>query len=266
MIWSDIRELMALKECSYDLCKAAYDFRHSSTYVLLKEVSESSKVGLLSSARHLVARLGHWHKSSISLVAHAPGFLTIIQNAAVRSVQPPAYEKISLQLDKDLHKLILRVFPNFKGSSMCDALLERLQKADSLIQWFHSANAKAKAKTKPHAEVVMLEFFHMKGMQFVNDDRYIAGSKPSCYCCALYFHNHPLETHKRPCHGNVWVRWTVPRWEEFAEDKNAIQGILRRMANTTRDLSYASFQNGVLPRTRFESTIGITTAEMQSTR
>ncbi|KAM0714506.1 hypothetical protein Q7P37_009800 [Cladosporium fusiforme] len=266
MIWSRIKATLAEKECDYDLCRAAYDFRYSSLYESLKALIGSRPSDVLSRARHLMARLGHWQKTSMSTVACAPEFLTIIRSAVVRSVQPPRYQKIRLQLDEDLQDLILRVFPNFKGSPMCDALLERIQRADSLIKWFRSANTKTKAKIKPHAEVVMLEYFHMKDMQFINDDKYIACSKPSCYCCALYFRIHPIDAQRRPCHGNVWVKWTLPCWEEPSPDKDFVSGILRRMANTTRDISYASFQDGVRPRKRFESTIGITTARMDSSR
>lgn len=266
MVWSGIGALLAETDFHHDLCTAAYEFRRSPTYNLLKELIESSASDLLSPARHLVARLGHWKKTSMSLVAHTPDFLSIIRNAVVRSVQPPTYEKIGLSLDQDLRKLILRVFPTFRESPMCDALLEKIRRADSLIEWFHSANTKKKLKTKPHAEVVMLEYFHLKGMQFVNDDRYVSCSKPSCYCCALYFRNHSMQTQRRPCHGNVWVAWTVPHWEEPAPNKDSVMGVLRRMTNEARDVSYASFHDGVRQRRRFESTIGVTTARMKSTR
>lgn len=230
----------------------------------MKESIGDGASDLFPPARHLVARLGHWEKTSISLVVHAPQFLSIIRDAVVRSVQPPKNEKICLQLDQDLRNLILRVFPNLKESSMCDALLERMQRADSLISWFRSANTRKKLKTRPHAEVIMLEYFYLKDLTFVNNDRYIACSKPSCYCCALYFRKHYLQTQMRPCHGNIWVKWTVPRWEELTPKTDAAIGILRRMADATREMSYASLRHGVRPRRRFESTIGITTATVGS--
>jgi hypothetical protein len=210
VILSGIEAVLAEQECPFSLCKAAYNFRHSSTYALLKKSTEGRTDGFQTSARHLVARLGYWQKTATSTVLQTPVFLPIIRNAIVRSVQPPMFKPIRLRLDEDLQQLILSVFPTFKGSPMCDYLLERVQKADSLIHWFRSAIVKAKLKTKLHAEVTMLEHFHVKSMQFFNDDKYIACSKASCHCCALYFMHHPLKTHKRPCHGNVWVQWTVP--------------------------------------------------------
>jgi hypothetical protein len=264
VILSGIEAVLAEKECPISLCKAAYNFRHSSTYASLKKSTEGRTDDFQTSARHLVARLGHWQKTATSTVLQTPTFLPIIRNAIVRSVQPPISETIRLSLDEDLQKLILRVFPTFKGSPMCDSLLERVQKADSLIRWFRSAIAKAKLKTKLHAEVTMLEYFHVKSMRFFNDDKYIACSKASCHCCALYFMYHPLKTQKRPCHGNVRVQWTVPFWSEGVPINNLGTVISRRMTNTTREISYASLLNGVCNRRRFESTIGVTTVMMGS--
>lgn len=264
VILSGIEAVLAEKKCPVSLCKAAYNFRHSSTYALLKKPTEGRIDNFQTSARHLVARLGHWQKTSTSTVLQTPAFLSIIRNAIVRSVQPPMFKTIRLRLDEDLQQLILRVFPTFKGSTMCDSLLERVEKAESLIHWFRSAIAKAKLKTKLHAEVTMLEYFHVKSMRFFNDDKYIACSKASCHCCALYFMHHPLKTQKRPCHGNVWVQWTVPFWSEGVPINNPGTAIPRRMTNTTREMSHASLLNGVCTRRRFESTIGVTTVMMGS--
>jgi hypothetical protein len=266
VVLSGIEAVLAEKECLIRLCEAAYNFRHSSKYALLKKPTESPTDDFRTSARHLVARLGHWQKTAASTVLHTPAFLPIIRNAIVRSVQPPMLETTRLGLDENLQHLILRVFPTFRGSTMCDSLLERVQKADSLIHWLRSTIVNTKLKTKLHAEVTMLEYFHFKSMQFFDDDKHIACSKASCHCCALYFMYHPLQTQQRPCHGNAWVQWTVPFWTEGVPINNLNMAILRRMTNTTREMSHASLLDGFCPRRRFESTIGVTTVKMGSAR
>jgi hypothetical protein len=147
---------------------------------------------------------------------------------------------------------------------MCDFLLEEIQKADCLIKWFRSTGANAKLRTRLHAEVTMLKHFHRESTRFLNDDKYIACSKASCHCCALYFTHHPMGVVKRPCHGNIWVQWAVPIGAEGAGIDDIDIAIMRRMANTTMDMTRASLLIGARPRRMFESTIGSTTVRVQS--
>jgi hypothetical protein len=94
----------------------------------------------------MLARLGHWHKTATSLVLHAPMFDPVIRHAIVRSVQPLWYETTRLRLDEDLRALVLRVFPTLNGSSMCDFLLEEIQKSrlfDQMVS-FHRSKCQAK--------------------------------------------------------------------------------------------------------------------------
>jgi hypothetical protein len=141
---------------------------------------------------------------------------------------------------------------------------KKFKKADCLIKWFRSTGANAKLRTRLHAEVTMLKHFHRESMRFLNDDKYIACSKASCHCCALYFTHHPMGVVKRPCHGNIWVQWAVPIGAEGAGIDDIDIAIMRRMANTTMDMTRASLLIGARPRRMFESTIGSTTVRVQS--
>lgn len=259
-----VKSVLAERACCHSLCKAAYNFRYSSTYTLLKRITEASTDPFWISVRHMLARLGHWHKTATTLVLRAPMFNPVIRHAIVRSMQPLRYNATRLTLDEDLRALILRVFPTFDGSSLCDFLFEEIQKADHLIKWFRSTGANAKLKTRLHAEVAMLKHFHRENMRFLNDDKYIACSKASCHCCALYFTHHPMGVVKRPSHGNIWVQWAVPIGAEGAAIDDIDIAIMRRMANTTRDITRTSLLIGARPRRMFESTIGSTTVVVQS--
>jgi OTT_1508-like deaminase len=61
-----------------------------------------------------------------------------------------------------------------------------------------------------HAELLLLEHFHQHNLEFVENDRYIGCSKPSCYCCDLYMRCHPGNFVRRACHGNLWINWRAP--------------------------------------------------------
>jgi hypothetical protein len=186
-------------------------------------------------------------------------FSTILKTAQVQSIELPAQRRHdNLTLDEDLESLVLRVFPNLRGSVMCYRLTEKIQGSKSLIDWFHSVNI----VPKPHAEVVVLEWFWRQDFCFVNDDRYIACSKPSCHCCALFFKYHPGHLLPRRSHGNIWVQWCVPRWENSVTSESSNLGVLRRITDATRIMTQASFSSGSVRRETFESTIGITTARL----
>lgn len=61
-----------------------------------------------------------------------------------------------------------------------------------------------------HAEITILDHFYNQSLNFAHGKAYIGCSKPSCFCCRVYMDNHPLKPMERPCHNNVWVRWSPP--------------------------------------------------------
>jgi len=65
-------------------------------------------------------------------------------------------------------------------------------------------------KPRIHAELLLLAHFYHRDLEFVNKDRYIGCSKPSCYCCDLYIRCHPGNFVVRPSHGNLWMNWRAP--------------------------------------------------------
>ena len=65
-------------------------------------------------------------------------------------------------------------------------------------------------KLSVHAELLLVEHFYYHNFDFVNNDRYIGCSKPSCYCCDLYMKCHPGNYVQRACHGNLWIKWEAP--------------------------------------------------------
>jgi hypothetical protein len=77
-----------------------------------------------------------------------------------------------------------------------------------------------------HAEIAMLEHFQAHGLTFLNNDRYIACSKPSCYCCQWYMSSRQMKLQPRLCHSNVWIKWSpvVSTEDHHNNDRSAICG------------------------------------------
>jgi hypothetical protein len=166
-----------------------------------------------------------------------------------------------LELDGDLGELAVRVFPNFRDTSLCDMLTQRLSQARSLLDWFRSSALMPRI----HAEIVALQFYASQRMRLVNEDRYIGCSKPSCYCCSLYMNAHPARIRPRPTHGNIWVQWCLPSADPGQNTTMTDLRILGHVADCSRDVAQIALVGGSFSHgKRFDSTTGLTISKMES--
>ncbi|KAK0888238.1 hypothetical protein LTR02_016500 [Friedmanniomyces endolithicus] len=250
--------IVSVRDLHQKLCDVSYHFRYQAGYALLKQHIEASSEDTWTRVRHFIGRLGHWNRTAVSLARVAESFASVLQNYRIASIPyPDSGEKPRLTLDEDLKELVLRVFPNYRATPLCDRLVTRISRAENLLNWFRSN----RLVPRPHAEVVAMEFCCSQGMHLVSSDRYVACSKPSCYCCSLYMSHHPGGFRPRPTHGNVWVLWCLPQLFHHDQSSTVNLGILRRMANDTRNFSKASLTNSrTASRRKFDSTTGISTA------
>jgi hypothetical protein len=70
-----------------------------------------------------------------------------------------------------------------------------------------------------HAEIQVLEHFHTRNdLKFAGNDRFIACSKLACYCCHLYFRNHPARPVEPGTHQKIWLNWGPPRSAYYFND------------------------------------------------
>ncbi|KAF4626908.1 hypothetical protein G7Y89_g11247 [Cudoniella acicularis] len=65
-------------------------------------------------------------------------------------------------------------------------------------------------RPRVHAELNLLEYFHMNRLPFVDDDRFIGCSKPACYCCYHYISLHPGGFVRPSSHGIRYLNWRPP--------------------------------------------------------
>lgn len=113
-----------------------------------------------------------------------------------------------------------------------------------------------------HAEIQVLEHFYHKKLLFVDNDRYVGCSKPSCTCCMLYFKYHPARMVVPECHQKIWANWGPPLIETFRKDD--AESICQRdiMNNITQSLRNDAIQeilqSSVPPRWHPDSVTDIT--------
>jgi hypothetical protein len=111
-----------------------------------------------------------------------------------------------------------------------------------------------------HAEITVLEHFYGLGLTFAGLDRYIACSKPACYCCLLYFRHHPGNFVEPAGHNNIWLNWKVPDVKTGPiVNENHQRDILNSMTKDIRKAALDQIRQRDAPHARHpDSATGIT--------
>jgi hypothetical protein len=92
-------------------------------------------------------------------------------------------------------------------------------------------------------------------------------SRPSCYCCKLYFDHHPVRASTGRSHGMLWIQWRLPRLLECVEgtvDHTTLK-VLRKMSDQVRKDALAA----LTPQKHFDfnifnSTTGFSASHVDS--
>jgi len=111
-----------------------------------------------------------------------------------------------------------------------------------------------------HAELVLLEAIFDRKYIFPDGDRYIACSKPACFCCYHYICNHPGSFARPPSHNKIYPNWQPPQ----VDSKKANENIQQRdvMNALIREVRKAVIEQVMNPNLRFpwhpDSSSGIT--------
>jgi hypothetical protein len=176
---------------------------------------KSSKDAIYSAfglIRHYIGRLGYHFRAADTLVSCAPRLMDLLQDFEVRGV--PALAKSVMpppdQLTR-IDKVLVRMLP--ANSPDLEHYQQALTEMNSRYQVFHRfLDNYARSDRTPciHAEIQVLEHFYAHRMQFSNDDPYIACSKPACFCCFLYFRNHPRHVVEPVSHNKIYLNWQPP--------------------------------------------------------
>jgi hypothetical protein len=218
----------------------AYDFRNSSSLeVLSQRHSVSTGSNHWSMLRHYIGRLGSWTRASKILVRVANSSPILVSSFRIGFVvSPPPIAPPAIDPKTSLDSALKRMLPANESD-----LLKQVREILRDIRVFDVATSFLDAYTadnfrpRIHAELLLLEHFYHNDLDFVDSDRYIGCSKPSCYCCDLYMKSHPGNFVARACHGNLWVNWRAPI--PPIEDKMAAQkhtaDILNGMVKKVRE-------------------------------
>lgn len=179
--------------------------------ILCQRHNSQSSRGVWSDIRHYIGRLGSWTKATQILILGAQIFPRRIENARVDVVGPEGPADLpNITHLTDLRGLVQRMLPADQAALVED-LSQALIETDMVAQIDRRFREDyANIEPRPHAELLVLEHFYRNSFSFVDGDKYIGCSKPSCYCCHAYIQCHPGGFAPRPCHGNLWINWAPP--------------------------------------------------------
>ena len=165
-----------------------------------------------SYVRHYLARLRSWYKKAGTIVKFARQYPEIFQSYSVEWLCLPDPARLpEIDMKTNLRSALRRMLPqdeSHKAEEIYEALsdLREFNWDEFFVKNFEGDNASLAV----HAEVFLMEHFYIHNLPFVENERYIGCSKPSCYCCALYTRYHPGNFVVRPSHGVAWGKWSPP--------------------------------------------------------
>lgn len=214
--------------------------------------------------RHYLGRLSAWLKAARNAVVFGARLQGILDNYCVKIVPPATLvAPKSLSLGESFEVILNRMLPTFRGQQILSEISATVQNASGATALFKGD----RLQLRPHAEAVMLDHFSSNNLKFATGDSYVACSRPSCYCCKLYFDNHPLGARTGRSHGMLWIKWLFPQLVQFLEGtaNHVTLEVLRKMSEQVKQDALAA----LMPQKNhdfdmFGSTTGFSTSHIAS--
>ena len=162
--------------------------------------------------RHYIGRLGSHLKAAKILTTAGWRMPNLFENFTIQtrpsplpSLPPPVDQQMTLD------GIINRMIGNDPEKTL--QYQKDLAIMDTKFNILNRFRAKFQDETfrpRVHAELILLEYFHKNGLLFVENDRFIACSKPACYCCYHYISVHPGGFVRPASHGVRYLNWRAP--------------------------------------------------------
>ncbi|KAK0888252.1 hypothetical protein LTR02_016481 [Friedmanniomyces endolithicus] len=200
----------------YEVSELAYNTRHSEFLrvdfdpvtgqpVLMENTSRTS-------IRHYVGRLCAPKRAAKLLIYAAASHPHIFCGFAIRRQNPgPVLRRPDLHAGLTLAGISGRMFP----SNSADLIifregLQMLEEKGSIMSRVLEHYRSKDWRPRIHAELTLLEALHDSRCMFFGNDKYIACSKPACFCCYHYIGYHSGSFIRPPCHNKVYINWQPP--------------------------------------------------------
>jgi hypothetical protein len=224
-----------------------------------------------TAAKHYIGRLAFHVKNVKVLVAAAerlPGLVSsepeVFLVESPQAIVLPPSSRSGLRLANIARRM---VHPDQNALlSEIQSSLENLNHQFHVEQTVQEKYLKKNFQARVHAELIILEhFYERRGtLQHLDNDPFIACSKPACYCCSLYFLEHPANVEPPATHQKIYLNWLPPTSVSGVEDPNSAVAahekvMLNKMVQRIRSRTIEQIRSQTGRRQRhFDSTTGET--------
>ena len=165
--------------------------------------------------RHFMGRLAYHVKAVRILLSAACRIPTLFLEPQIEVVPSPTevLPEPTVRRKLNLHGITMRMISN--DAVLLNEVRTRLQILNDShkIEYFvQKEYGDKKFKPRVHAELILLEYFYQnrRTLRFAGDDPFIGTSKPTCYCCFLYFRAHPYHFVEPATHQKIYLNWMPP--------------------------------------------------------
>ncbi|KAK4574801.1 hypothetical protein LTR86_001643 [Recurvomyces mirabilis] len=216
--WLEPLQSSLLRSDPHGLCELAYQVRRSSylrvDYDPVRGGSVSTENEARSSLRHFVGRLCAVKRAAKVLAYACASHPQLFEGANVLALKCPAASPTpNAYPGLTLPGISKRIFPSSSTTELQDfqAALQRIEdQGMCIIDEVRDYYTSKDWRPKVHAELTLLEALHAHQGNFFDNDKYIACSKPACFCCYHYICAHPGGFARPDCHNKVYHSWQPP--------------------------------------------------------
>jgi hypothetical protein len=216
------------------------------------KTSGDSLQAICASVRHHIGRLGLHARSARALASYTHRMMAFLESYSVRAVPIPVKgsgrppPRKSTNVEAALERMLPMDAPELDVYRQALSLMDEPFK---ISERFLNNYSDSKNKTRVHAEVQVLHHFDQHDEEFAEGDKYIACSKPACFCCHLYFRHHPGGFVEPRSHHKIYLNWQPPGMEGTKTGKkNQLRDILNLMIKDIRKDALGQMIKGAAPR------------------
>ncbi|KAF2807533.1 uncharacterized protein BDZ99DRAFT_489804 [Mytilinidion resinicola] len=200
--------------------------------------------------RHYIGRLGHHFRAAKALLSCASRLPELLHDFEVRSIPtPPKSASPPADGKTRLESIMVRMLPaNSPDLNRYQQALAEMDDKYQLSRRF--LDNYTDFSTRVHAEIQVLEQFHVGKLSFAAGDRYIACSKPACFCCLLYFRHHPGHFVEPASHRKIYLNWRPPDLDAECDiiSQNRQRDVLNSMTCDIRKEALQQIEEKIPPQ------------------
>lgn len=202
------------------LCRLAYlstscaALRAEEKYPDARETVPKHSRTVYESIKHYAGRLGYHFRAAKTFSATRKRLAYLFEDFEIKAVDAPPTSTSPPKPDErtTLNDIVVRMLPanDQERVQLYQSVLALMDAKFQITKRYMDHYTSPTFQPRVHAELILLEMFSTKKLQFLEDDKFIGCSKPACYCCHLYIQCHPGNFVEPASHQKIYLNWRAP--------------------------------------------------------